>query len=114
MAVEPTKNRLPEPDAAPNQPAGTQELLLDDAGVLAAYANSFRITRTFEEVVIDFALNPYPPGTQGQTLKVSQRVVLSMYSAKRLLSGLATVVQAHEQAFGVLETDVRKRFQGRG
>jgi hypothetical protein len=111
MPGEPTKNRLAEQEsgAAQNQDPA-QVVRLDDGGVAAVYANFCRISGTFEEVVLDFAMNAHPPGTAPESLKLNQRVVMNFYTAKRLLGALAKAVQAHEQAFGVLETDVRKRF----
>ena len=36
---------------------------------------------------------------------------MNHYTAKRLLSALGMAVQRYESAFGVLETDVRKRVK---
>ena len=36
---------------------------------------------------------------------------MNHYTAKRLLSALSMALQRHEQAFGVLETDVRRRVK---
>lgn len=98
-----------------DQPAGSGEsaqvrLELDDSDVEALYANLCRVSSTPEEVILDLALNPNPMGAPGQRLKVSQRVILNHYTAKRLAALLTATVQRHEQAFGRLETDVRKRL----
>lgn len=85
-------------------------LELDDSNVQALYANLCRVSSTPEEVILDLALNPNPAGTQAQKIQVSQRVILNHYTAKRLASLLAATVQRHEQAFGQLEMDVRKRL----
>ena len=85
------------------------ELLDDD--VEALYANLCRVSSTPEEVILDLALNPQPVGQGNVKLRVSQRVILNHYTAKRLAALLAATVQRHEQAFGPLETDVRKRVQ---
>jgi hypothetical protein len=61
-------------------------------------------------VILDLALNPNPMGTSNQKLKVTQRVILNHFTAKRLAALLTATVQRHEQAFGRLETDVRKRL----
>ena len=42
----------------------------------------------------------------------TQRIVTNYYTAKRMLQALHMSVQRHEQAFGVLETDVQKRVIG--
>ena len=94
-------------------PVGQQEqatVQIDDSAAPACYANFCRVSSSPEELVLDMGLNPHPYGT-GHTIKISQRVILNHYTAKRLLSALSMAVQRHEQAFGVLETDVRKRVQ---
>jgi hypothetical protein len=86
-----------------------QQVKLDDSTAHAEYANFCRISGTPEELVLDFALNTQPSGTMPETLKLNQRVILNFYTAKRLLTALHMAVQRHEQTFGVLETDIRKR-----
>jgi hypothetical protein len=86
---------------------------LDDSAVAALYANVCRVSSTPEEVVLDLALNPNPLGAPHGTIRVSQRVILNHYTAKRLAALLTETVQRHEQAFGPLETDVRKRLKSR-
>lgn len=86
-------------------------LELDDEGTQALYANLCRVSSTPEEVILDLALNPNPTNTAPvQKLKVTQRVILNHFTAKRLAALLAATVQRHEQVFGHLEIDVRKRL----
>ncbi|WP_437201239.1 DUF3467 domain-containing protein [Planctomicrobium sp. SH664] len=96
-----------EPAAQENQQV---RLELDDSNVDALYANLCRVSSTPEEVILDLALNPNPMGQPVQKLKVTQRVILNHFTAKRLAALLAATVQRHEQAFGRVETDVRKRL----
>ena len=84
---------------------------LDDTQVAAIYANMCRVSSTPEELILDLGLNPNPVGNPPEKIRISQRVILSHYTAKRLASLLAAAVQRHEQAFGTLETDVRKRVK---
>lgn len=100
-------------DSAAESGTGQQQQVrieLDDAGVDALYANLCRVSSTPEEVILDLAVNPNPMGAPVQKLKVSQRVILNHYTAKRLAALLTATVQRHEQAFGRLEIDVRKRL----
>ncbi len=101
---------------APAQPvaAGQQSITVADEAVEAHYANFCRVMSTPEELVLDLGLNPQPYATGPQTVNVSQRIILNHYTAKRLLSALSMALQRHEQAFGVLETDVRKRVRQQG
>ena len=82
---------------------------VDDSKLIAMYANFCRVTGTPEELIIDFGLNPQPFGVPSDPVVVNQRIVTNFYTAKRMLHALQLTVQRHEQAFGVLETDVQKR-----
>jgi hypothetical protein len=85
------------------------EVVLNDKGAHAAYANFARVTATPEEVIIDFALNPNPFMAGKQEVDVNNRLIMNFYTAKRLLSALAMTLQRHEGTFGVIELDVRRR-----
>lgn len=99
-----------EQQQAPAQPVA--QLQVDDDAVLAAYANFCRVTGSPEELIIDFGLNPQPMmGIPKDPIKVSQRVIVNFYTAKRLLAALQMSIQRHEAVFGVLETDVNKRLK---
>jgi len=94
-------------------PAPAQEqqprVKVDDTGASCSYANFCRVTGTPEELIIDFGLNSQPFGVPTEPVKITQRIVTNYYTAKRMLHALHLSVQRHEQAFGVLETDVQKR-----
>ena len=89
-----------------------QVVRVDDSKAVACYANFCRVSSTPEELILDLGLNPNTSNAS-TTVQVSQRIILNHYTAKRLLSALAMSLKHHEQAFGVLETDVRKRMQSR-
>lgn len=102
----------PVADADKQQPAqAAQTVKVDDADIIATYANFCRVSSTPEEVVLDTGMNPNPYATGETTIKVSQRLVLNHFTAKRLLGALSTAVQRHEKAFGQVETDVRRRLK---
>jgi hypothetical protein len=84
-----------------------------DKNVLCLYANFCRVTGTPEELILDFGLNAQPFGVPTEPVEVKQRIVTNYFTAKRMLQALMMSVQRHEQAFGVLETDVQKRVVGR-
>lgn len=88
-----------------------QQVQLDDSGAVSCYANFCRVTGTPEELIVDFGLNTQPVGVPENPIQVKQRIILNHFTAKRLLAALQMSVQRHEAAFGVLETDVRKRVQ---
>jgi hypothetical protein len=93
--------------------AAQQAVRIDDSNVMACYANFCRVSSTPEELILDLGLNPNPYNAGAAAVKVSQRIIMNHYTAKRLLAALSMSLQHHEQAFGVLETDVRKRVQSR-
>ncbi|MCH2115321.1 MAG: DUF3467 domain-containing protein [Pirellulales bacterium] len=82
---------------------------VDESDARCAYANFCRVTGTPEELIVDFGLNAQPFGVPSEPVKITQRIVTNYYTAKRMLHALQLSVQRHEQAFGVLETDVQKR-----
>lgn len=102
----------PAPQAQAQQQAqAAQQVQLDDTNVASCYANFCRVTGTPEELIIDFGLNTQPVGVPDKPIRVTERIILNHFTAKRLLAALSMSVQRHEAAFGVLETDVRKRVQ---
>jgi hypothetical protein len=96
------------------QPQQQQRIEVDDTKALSSYANFCRVTGTPEEMIIDFGLNPQPFGMPSHPVSITQRIVTNYFTAKRMLQALHITVQRHEQAFGVLETDVQKRVVGGG
>jgi hypothetical protein len=99
-----------------DQPAGkaeqeqrAQRVEVNDKNAVCLYANFCRVTGTPEELILDFGLNAQPFGVPTEPVEVKQRIVTNYYTAKRMLQALHMSVQRHEQAFGVLETDVQKR-----
>ena len=112
-----TATKAPAADApaagAPAAEAGQvqQTLIVDDSNVSAGYANFCRVSSTPEELILDLGLNPNPYAQGEVTVPVGQRIIMNHFTAKRLLSALSMALQRHEQAFGVLETDVRRRVR---
>jgi hypothetical protein len=96
------------PAAAPPQPQA-QEFPLDHSRLSEVYANFCRVARLPEELVLDFGLDAR--GGPGEPIKVTHRVIMNYYNAKRLLLHLHLAVQQHENLFGALEIDVNKRVR---
>lgn len=88
-----------------------QQVQVDDSVLTASYANFCRVTGSPEELIIDFGLNPQPVGMPTNPIKVTQRIIVNFFTAKRLLAALSMSVQRHEAVFGVLETDINKRLR---
>ena len=100
-----------EKQAAEKSAPPTQEIVVDDSNVHAGYANFCRVASTPEELILDLGLNPNPYATGTVNVKVNQRIIMNHFSGKRLLHAVATALNRHEQTFGTLETDVRKRVR---
>ena len=114
MADE-TKKPTKQPEqAAPEAQESQQQarVQVDDSHATCSYANFCRVTGTPEELIVDFGLNSQPFGVPSEPVQITQRIVTNYYTAKRMLHALHLSVQRHEQAFGVLETDVQKRVVG--
>ena len=102
-----------ETGAAQQQQAQPVQIPVDMEHMVSTYANFFRVTGTPEELVLDFGLNTQqvtPAGTP-EAVKLTQRLVMSFYTAKRLLNALQWAVSRYEGNFGVLETDFQKRIR---
>ena len=91
--------------------AGQQsvQLLLDEREMRTSFANAYRIHHTAEEVVLDFGFNMANPNPQGQgqqqlLFKVTERVIMSYPSVKRLTLSLQQLVRRYEQQFGEIPT----------
>jgi hypothetical protein len=119
MADEP-KSASTETPTTPQQPQAQQQapvqIPVDVEHMVSTYANFFRVTGTPEELVLDFGLNTQqvtPAGTP-EAVRLTQRLTMSFYTAKRLLNALQWAVSRYEGNFGVLETDFQKRLRPQG
>jgi hypothetical protein len=102
----------PEAPAAPAQAAG--QFSVDSTALSTAYANFCRVTGTPEELVLDFGLNTQMTPQPTEPVKLTHRLVVNYFTAKRLLGALHMAVQQHEGVYGVLETDIQKRVRTAG
>ena len=91
--------------------ATTQQVqqVMEPSDLEPLYANFARVSGLPEEMILDFGLNPQVAGGQPVAVKVSQRLVVNYYTAKRLWMALGAFLQRHEQAFGEIQIDVNKR-----
>ncbi|HEY8667360.1 MAG TPA: DUF3467 domain-containing protein [Tepidisphaeraceae bacterium] len=80
------------------------QLMLDERDMKSMFANAYRIHTTAEEVVIDFGfnmLNPNPQTGQQQMLfKVTDRMIMTYSTVKRLTGSLTQLIRRYEQQFG--------------
>ena len=113
MADE-SNNPTSSPQQSPQGRGQQADFAVDTGGLSTSYANFARVMGTPEELVLDFGLNTQMTPNPNEPVRLTHRLVLNYFTAKRLLGALHMAVQQHERVYGVLETDVQKRAQGRG
>ena len=80
------------------------QLVLDDREMRTVYVNGYMFQPSGEEVVLDLGFNlprPNPQGGQPQVwFKVTDRMVMTYSTAKKLAMSLTQFVKRYEQQFG--------------
>lgn len=108
MSTDPTSQSGGSEQAPPQQMA---QFSVDASALSTVYANFCRVTGTPEELVLDFGLNTQMTPVPNEPIKLSHRLVMNHFTAKRLLGALHMAIQQHESVYGVLEVDVQKRVR---
>ena len=91
--------------AAEQQTEGTR-VRWDDSDMSTSYANVCNVSSTREEVTLLFGTNQsWHTGQEEVVIKLSDRLIVSPYAAKRLSKLLTNIVDQYEQRFGALNTD---------
>ena len=98
-------------DEGSNSPAAPRPTTLtvkwDDSEITNSYANVCNVSSSREEVVMVFGLNKaWEKGGADILVKLSNRVILSPFAAKRLSLLLNNVLQQYEERFGKLDVGV--------
>jgi len=102
------------------QQTGSQQvqLRIDEREMSTHYANAFRTNATAEEVMLDFGVNLPNPAAQADKpeiiFRITNRVVLNYYSAKRMAITLSQLIRRYEEQFGELELNVANRRKAGG
>src|SRR5262249_35991866 len=98
--------------AAPAQPQQVPQFAMDSSSISTVYTNFCHGTITPEELILDFGLNTQMGPNPNVPVKLTHRVVMNFYTAKRLLNFLHWTINRYESQFGVLEIDFQKRARG--
>ena len=101
----------PPPATPAEQPGQAPQFPTDYSGLSTVYTNFCRVSVTPEEMVLDFGLNTQVQPNPAEPIRLSHRVVMNFFTAKRLLLALNNVVVQHENAYGALELDFQKRVR---
>ena len=101
----------PVPGTAPENNTVTQKINSDKAQTL--YANFCRGTLTPEEIILDLGFNTNSFGVKvlDEDLLITNRVVMSLPTAKRLAMLLSDMLRQHEANFGDIEVDFRRKLK---
>ena len=103
--------------STPQDPAANGEnvvqQLISTKKLATTYVNFCRGALTPEEIVLDFGFNANAFGVKvlDEDIDVTNRLILSPATAKRLLFQLNEMVRRHEQNFGEVEMDFRRRIK---
>ncbi|HVY19717.1 MAG TPA: DUF3467 domain-containing protein [Bauldia sp.] len=89
------------PDGSPTR------VVWDDSNMATAFANVINVLTTREEFTLLFGTNQTWNSVNNRefTVRLSNRVVLSPYAAKRLATLLQVRVQEYENRFGALNIE---------
>ncbi len=102
--------------STPQDPAANGETVVQHISThntKTTYVNFCRGALTPEEIVLDFGFNANAFGVKvlEEDIDIANRLILSPATAKRLLFQLNEMVRRHEQNFGEVEMDFRRRIR---
>jgi hypothetical protein len=101
------------PQAADAQQRGS--IRLNYAAAPLHYANLALVTTTPEEVVLNFGVSAVPPTPEREVVvDISNRIILSYPSAKRLALTLGSIISRYEEMQGVIQLPRRPAAPGAG
>lgn len=104
MADETANPQPAAPQAPPQFPT-------DYSSLSTIYTNFCRVSVTPEELVLDFGLNTTMAPNPNEAIKLTHRVVMNFYTAKRLMNAMIGVVSQYENTYGALELDFQRRIR---
>lgn len=105
------KDQLDEAAGAAETPSAQPEMptrvVWDDSAMQSSFANVINVMNTREEFTLLFGTNQTwnVVGSKELTVKLSNRIVLTPYAAKRLLTQLNQHLAEYERRFGVMNLE---------
>ena len=85
----------------------------DVSNLNTLYTNFARVTIAPEELVLDFGLNTAVTPNPTEPIRLTQRIVMNFFAAKRLMSALVGVVAQLEKVYGPIEENFHKQVRAR-
>jgi hypothetical protein len=113
VSADEAKSKSAEPTLA-DPPPRPAEFPTDYSQLSTVYANFARVNVTPEELALDFGLNTQITPDPSNVIKLTHRVVMNFYTAKRLMNALLGVISQYENTYGVLELDFQRRARTPG
>ena len=98
---EKTAEQTGAPDIAGADQQAARRIQVDDRGVDVEQSDYWHMSGTPEEVVIRFGNTKV--SEQGGPVKITHRMALSYYTAKRLRAALAQTIQRYEDALSSMD-----------
>jgi len=109
MANEKSGKETGAPTGNPKQAAGQPKIVWDDSDMRSVYANVANVAGGREEIVLLFGMNQaWQAGQKEVKVKLTDRIVLSPFAAKRLAILLTNVLKDYEKRYGELEVIARR------
>jgi hypothetical protein len=100
------------PAGGTTQTIGQTKIVWDDSNMSSIYANVSNAVGTREEIVLLFGMNQaWHSGQKEIKVRLTDRIIMSPYAAKRLSLLLTNVIKDYESRFGALEA-VPQRPEG--
>lgn len=102
------ENKKEEEAPADRRPEAGPRVRWDDSEMRSFYANVCNVTSTREEVTVLFGMNQtWYTGQEEVRVKLSDRIILSPFAAKRLFTLLGRVIKEYEDLVGPIPLEPR-------
>lgn len=97
-------------NSAKSKKPTTPKLVWDDSGLRTTYSNVVNAASTREEVFVFFGTNQtWNAGDEEYKVRLTDRMVLNPYAAKRLNALLSRVLDEYERRYGKLDMAGREQ-----
>ena len=104
MAKEKETPGTPGITESPVTAGGQVKIRWDDSSMRNVYSNVCNVAGTREEIVLLFGMNQaWHSGQKEVTIQLADRIVMSPFVAKRLVTLLGNVIRDYETKFGSLD-----------
>lgn len=109
-AVIPSESPDSTPEGTSGEGPASVAVSWDDSTLRTVYANAANVATSREEIVLLFGtLLGWTHGEGERTIKLSERVILTPFTAKRFLTALGRIVSEYETRFGPIDISAPQR-----